>query len=104
MVEKECIERELLIRDIESIPDDELLGNDNTTLVELPTILDIISSQPTSDTQSHGYWIKEYLSYGAVRYRCSVCNGLFSKDMVEFNHKNFCADCGTKMDKEWNDG
>lgn len=48
----------------------------------------------------HGKWLKEYLSYGVIRYRCSVCNGMFSQNMIEFSHKNFCSNCGAKMDKE----
>lgn len=45
-----------------------------------------------------GYWIKEYLNYGACRYKCSECGGLFGEDVIdEFNHNKYCADCGAKM-------
>lgn len=58
-----------------------------------------VINAPTADVQEvrHGKWIKEYLSYGAIRYRCSVCNGMFSQNMIEFSHKNFCSNCGAKM-------
>ncbi len=47
----------------------------------------------------HGHWIKEYLGYGIYRYKCSVCGSLFGKDMIDdFNHNQYCSDCGAKMD------
>ena len=78
----EYIERKALFRTIENIPDNELLGNDNTTFVELPTVLDIISEQPTADVQEI--------------VRCKDCN-YFSKATV--NKKGFliCSVSGMEI-------
>ena len=97
MAEKEYIEREALIRTFENIPDNELLGNDNTTFVELPTVLDIISEQPTSDVQEvrHGKWETIIDAYGHIEgWLHKECGRqVTSKD-------EYCPNCGAKMDKE----
>ena len=49
----------------------------------------------------HGKWEEEYLGYGTYRYRCSECNSTCGEDMInEFHHKNYCSNCGAKMDLE----
>ena len=30
----------------------------------------------------------------------SIKNNKFSQNMIEFSHKNFCSNCGARMDKE----
>ena len=99
---KEYIEREALFRTIENIPDNELLGNDNTTFVELPTVLDIISEQPIADVQEvrHGKWVFISGDLNYVDCKCSECNYVdkFVNDTDFFS--NYCPDCGAKMDKE----
>lgn len=51
----------------------------------------------------HGQWINEYLGYGVSRYRCSRCGSTFGEDqIIDFKHKNYCADCGAKMDGKEN--
>lgn len=103
MAEKEYIEREALIRTIENIPDNELLGNDNTTFVELPTVLDIISEQPTADVQEarHGEWelIDECANEGVYCSNChkKVYRAKYANQKVK---SNYCPNCGAKMDKE----
>lgn len=98
MAEKEYIEREALIRTIENIPDNELLGNDNTTFVELPTVLDIISEQPTADVQEvrHGEWIEKPYLLGTSNF-CSLCGENYGMPHGKYK---FCPNCGAKMDKE----
>ncbi len=50
------------------------------------------------DQNTEGYWIKEYLGYGACRYKCSQCGSIFGQSMIEdFHHDKYCADCGKKM-------
>lgn len=94
MAEKEYIEREALFKTIENIPDNELLGNDNTTFVELPTVLDIISEQPVANVQEvrHGKWIKS-----KNERKCSLCGYFYFTNTKNFN---FCPNCGVKIDKE----
>lgn len=49
--------------------------------------------------ERHGHWIREYLGYGAHRYKCSVCGSRFGEDMIDdFKHDQYCSDCGAKMD------
>lgn len=102
---KEYIEREALFRAIENIPDNELLGTDNTTFVELPTVLDIISEQPTADVQEvrHGKWIPikgRFFSStddrGGNVVKCSVCG---EPSSCGFSTP-YCSICGAKMDEE----
>ena len=96
MAEKEYIERETLFRTIENIPDNELLGNDNTTFVELPTVLDIISEQPIADVQElrHGKW-----KCDGIALKCSECDECLVVEQGTAD-MNFCPNCGAKMDKE----
>lgn len=93
---KEYIEREALFRTIENIPDNELLGNDNTTFVELSIVLDIISEQPTADVQEvrHASW--EYFFDIEEMARCSNCYEVLKKGRASC----YCPHCGAKMDKE----
>lgn len=111
MSEKEYIEREALFRAIENIPDNELLGTDNTTFVELPTVLDIISEQPTADVQEvrHG---KNVTTMNPVdEFECSECGFVceiyeniyddeYTLDCQRECNPKFCPKCGTKMDEE----
>lgn len=96
MAEKEYIEREALFKTIENIPDNELLGNDNTTFVELPTVLDIISEQPVANVQEvrHGKWIEKPYLLGTSNF-CSLCLQNFGMPHGKFN---FCPNCGAKME------
>lgn len=58
---------------------------------------------PTADVAKvkHGKWEEEYLGYGTYRYRCSECNSTFGEDAInEFHHKNYCSNCGARMDLE----
>lgn len=96
---KEYIEREALFRTIENIPDNELLGNDNTTFVELSIVLDIISEQPTADVQKvrHAKWVEQL---DGTHY-CSYCgrDATYTFDGNEVCGIK-CTYCGTTMDKE----
>lgn len=107
MAEKEYIEREALIRTIENIPDNELLGNDNITFVELPTVLDIISEQPTSDVQEvrHGRWLPKHYEGGLLGGsnvdECSECGyERLIRDMKYRTVYKYCPNCGAKMDMD----
>lgn len=63
-------------------------------------IIDAFDDLPTADVQpvKHGHWISEYIGYGVTLYRCSVCGVYFGEDMiVDFQHNNFCSDCGARM-------
>lgn len=99
MAEKEYIEREAFIEILKKTEKDCEHYADK---VCCDFAIRMVNLMPPADVQEvrHGKWIKEYLSYGVIRYRCSVCNGMFSQNMIDFNHKNFCTDCGAKMDKE----
>lgn len=102
MAEKEYIEREALFRAIENIPDNELLGTDNTTFVELPTVLDIISEQPTADVQEvgHAEWVLQENKHPEAV--CSNCGREVVYQIVNnrWEFENYCPHCGAKMDKE----
>ena len=79
MAEKEHIECEALFRVIENIPDNELLGSDNTTFVELPTVLDIISEQPTADVIEKVDCEKcRHYSKTNSQYPCSHCSNCYT--------------------------
>ena len=55
-----------------------------------------VINAPTADVQEvrHGKWIKEYLSYGAIRFRCSVCNGMV-RQMGNRTERNGQSEQGT---------
>lgn len=68
--------------------------------IHLNEALDLV---PTADVAKvkHGKWEEEYLGYGTYRYRCSECNSTFGEDAInEFHHKNYCSNCGARMDLE----
>lgn len=71
-------------------------------LITIDRMLKIIDEQPAADVQEirHGRWIKKYLEYKQCLYKCSCCGTEVNKRYIEdFGHKDFCPDCGAKMDK-----
>lgn len=100
-MDKKYIEYEKTIRDLEKLcVNGKMIGNDNSTYIDFTDAIDTVAKQPSAEVQpvKYGLWLKEYLSNGKIRYRCSVCNGIFGEDMIiDFNHNRFCSDCGAKM-------
>ena len=77
-------------------------GNEDFVL-GIECVIEYIEQIPAADVQpvKHGRWISEYIGYGVTRYKCSVCGGIFGEDMiVDFQHNNFCSDCGAKMTRK----
>ena len=63
-----------------------------------PKLLDWLNSQPTADVEEvrHG----EYVQRGAWHIECSVCGNVLAHIGEE---KNYCPNCGAKMDGERRD-
>lgn len=104
-MEKEYIGREALLNDIEEIRPINWTDTEAeiTEQADFDCFENLVKSQPTADVLKvrHGKWIMEYLGNGEYRYKCSHCSAKVGRSYVEdFGHKNFCHNCGTKMDKE----
>lgn len=107
MIEKEYIEREVLIKQFETLKEKAETLRD---VVYLESILAVIYTTPTADVQEvrHGKWIE----YDNGIQTCSECGYMtedctekkYSQDgdycyLCEYEYK-FCPNCGAKMDKE----
>lgn len=84
------IDADALKRDIDLAPDEWAKGR---------TIEGVIAEQPTIDAEPvrHGRWIHDINNL----YGCSEC---FTREtMSHKKRKNFCSNCGAKMDLEVQD-
>ena len=104
MAEKEYIEREALLNEIE----EKRPLNWTDTEAEITEQLDydifenLVKSQPTADVQEvrHGNWEQcfEDCRKQIEGDKCSVCN--FEHYGTSIRHYHYCPNCGAKMDKE----
>ena len=98
MSEKEYIEREKTIRDLEKLcVDEKMIGNDNSTYIDFADAIEVVAEQPTADVQEvrHGKWETIIDAYGHIEgWLHKECGRqVTSKD-------EYCPHCGAKMDKE----
>lgn len=109
MAEKEYIERKAAIAKIKDkineYPHNSnpyWISNDDYIVRGLREAIEIIDEYtPTANVQEirYGSWIKKHLGYGEYYYKCSHCSTKVGRSYIEdFGHKNFCPDCGSKMD------
>ena len=77
------------------------LERENDELREIMLGICKILIKENGSDRCNGKWIREYLGHGEYYYKCSHCSAKVGRSYVEdFGHKNFCPDCGARMDKE----
>lgn len=103
-MDKEYIERELALRAITYNPLTKPDPNDIIALTLL-TAQKRIMKIPAADVAPvvHGEWIEierewDFHPYYYVDYTCSICGSR------EQNKRNYCPECGAKMNGEKRDG
>lgn len=69
-----------------------------------PLVKALIDNQPTADVAEvvHGKWVYNTDDF-MPKYRCSVCGynkPIVSGENITQEPKNYCPNCGAKMDKE----
>lgn len=94
MAEKEYIEREVLIKQFETLKEKAETLRD---VVYLDGVLAVIDTTPTANVQEvrHGKWIE----YDNGVQTCSECG---EEHEWQDYRASYCEDCGAKMDKEEN--
>lgn len=55
----------------------------------------VVDDAPTVDPVKHGRWEHHLMP---LAYKCSVCGGKQGARVWKFNSKNYCPECGAKMD------
>ena len=103
MAEKEYIEREKTIRNLEKLcVDEKMIGNDNSTYIDFADAIEVVAEQPTADVQEvrHGKWelIDECANEGVYCSNChkKVYRAKYANQKVK---SNYCPNCGAKMDR-----
>ena len=90
--EKRLIDANALVRDMHYC--DELNGNEDWSTLDIE---DLVEEQPTVDAVEvvHSWWEKSTEGY-KVCHHCKADVAIFS------SHKNYCPNCGAKMDGDGN--
>ena len=99
MAEKEYIEREKTIRNLEKLcVNGKMIGNDNSTYIDFADAIEVVAEQPIAGVQEvrHGKWIEKPYLLGTSNF-CSLCGENYGMPHGKYN---FCPNCGAKMDKE----
>lgn len=91
----EYIDREGLMRELGPY-------EENNFFQEMSVILQIVAGRPAADVAPvvHGRWESHLMP---LAYKCSVCGYRPSAKEWRFHKRNFCPNCGARMDKEDND-
>lgn len=104
MTEKEWIEREALINDLEEARPLNWTDSEAelTEQADFELFENLVKSQSTADVQKvrHGKWEQCFEDYRKQIEgdKCSVCN--FEHCGTSIRHYYYCPNCGAKMDKE----
>ena len=72
----------------------------------LESLFSTIEDQPTVDAVEvvHGRWILEQVyKDGTADYKCSICDFDDAFPIGNFTYRNYCSNCGAKMDGDENE-
>ena len=77
----------------------DMMIDDGECYVPLSAVKQAIARTPTEDVEEirHGHWIDRRIpnDTGTLVFVCSVCGC-----KPEWNRRNYCPNCGAKMDME----
>lgn len=97
---KKYIDAEMLIAELDASCMPIFENGISGCLGDTESIADVIRSQPAADVQEvrHGKWIR----VDDTKCKCSCCDIIAFIALYPCGDKNYCPNCGVRMDGEEN--